>query len=332
MASKNSHVAYIVVCWNNKDIIDECIESIYKQTVEDKEIYIIDNASSDGSATHIRNKYPEIHLIASDANNGFARGNNILIQEGLKNKLITHFVLVNSDAILDAQWTKEVLKGIKDKRQVACAQGTTFDYYNHTIIDSQHIFVRSNFQSVQYGYTEKYDKSRAYPRRIFGVNAAAALYTRKFIESQPKKALFDERFYMYLEDIDVAFRSVLEGWKNYYIPSARAYHMGSVSSKKRTNSYNFYMTYRNQVALLTKNVPLHTLLRFLPRSVIYDIRFYRHLRRQGDSDLIKQIIKGRIVGLVRIPLYLYSRFSLMRRKAIPNEQLERVMMNEGIFH
>jgi GT2 family glycosyltransferase len=331
MTDNHPTIAFLVVCWNNKNIIEECINSINEQTVGHKQIYIMDNASSDGSASYIRGKYPEVRLIASDKNNGFARGNNILIQECLKNKSITYVALVNSDAVLEKKWTEEILKGIKGKNQVACVQGTTLDYYDHRTIDSQHIYLRNDFQSVQYGYMTKYDRADTYPRRVFGVNAAAALYSREFIESQPKKVLFDERFYMYLEDMDVAFRSVLGGWKNYYIPSAKAYHMGSASSKKRASGYNIYMTYRNQAALLAKNAPLRILLKFLPHAIMHDIRFYRHLRQQGDKEFIRQIVKGRLVGIVRAPLYLNSRFKIMHKRRITNEQLERVMMNEGIF-
>ena len=330
MGENFTHIAYLVVCWNNVKIIDECLRSIEEQTGVKKSIYVIDNDSSDGSYEYIKKNYSDITLIKSEVNSGFAIGNNKLIKECMKDRTVTHIALINSDAVIDKRWSVEIIDGLKGKQRVACAQGTTLDYYDHETIDSQHIYISDNFQSIQYGYTHAYDEDYAYIRKVFGVNAAAAVYTRGFIETQPGNVLFDERFYMYLEDVDVAFRSIMAGWNNYYIPKAKAYHMGSVSAKKRSNGYNYYMTYRNQMALIVKNAPLHTIVRFFLNSLRNDVRFYRHYKRE-DKIILASIIKGRIIGLVRAPTYITSRIQLKRGHAISSDQLERAMQNEGIF-
>lgn len=77
-------VAYILVCWNNQTLLDECIQSINAQTYPEKDIYLIDNNSSDGSVKYIEEHYPYVKLTKSSKNNGFARGNNILLAEALK--------------------------------------------------------------------------------------------------------------------------------------------------------------------------------------------------------------------------------------------------------
>jgi len=325
-------VAYLVVCWNNREIIDECLQALQNQTYKNGDIYLIDNASADGSGDYIEKNYPDVKLIKSDANNGFSRGNNILTKEALKDASVKYVALINSDAMLHKDWTKEIVEYLKHKTNVASAQGITLDYFNHDVIDAEHIYVGSNFQSVQYGYGEKYKKAYAHPRRVFGVNAAAALYSREFIEEQPNSVLFDERFFMYLEDVDVAFRALVTGWNSYYVPAAEAYHMGSVSAKKRSNGhYNIYMTFRNQTALLMKNLPFLTLIRFLPEAFNFERHFYKHLSRTLGRDVAVLAFKGRCIGVLRSLLYVGSRVQIQRKRAISRKTLEDVMKKKGLF-
>lgn len=330
MGNKPPKVAYLVVCWNNREIIDKCLESLFNQTYHSKDIYVIDNASSDGSADYIEEKYPDVKLTKSDTNNGFSIGNNVLIKEALKDKEVSFVALINSDATLDAKWTSEIVEFLKDKPRVAGVQGITLDYYNHAVIDAEHVYMATNFQSIQYGYGENFKKSHAYPRKVFGVNAAAAVYSRKFIEQQYNQKLFDEKFYMYLEDVDVSFRALMTGWSNYAIPSARAYHMGSVSSKKRSNGYNIQMTFRNQAALLFKNMPFKVFIAHIPEALRFEMHFYKHLYRTHGLSVAWRASKGRLVGIARLPLYIPDRWRLRKQRKITNASLDKYMRNKGI--
>ncbi len=331
MIDGTAKIAFLVVCWNNREIIDQCLQSIQSQIYASKDIYVIDNASADESARYIAENYPGVHLIVSGKNNGFAKGNNMLIKEALKDKDVGYVALINSDAVLDEDWGHQLIKFLSLKKDFACAQGITLDYYNHDVVDAEHVYLGVNFQSVQYGYGEQYKREFAYPRRVFGVNAAAALYSAAFIKEQPNNVLFDEKFYMYLEDVDVSFRAVVTGWANYYVPLARAYHMGSISAKKRSNSYNIYMTFRNQTALITKNMPIHTFITFLPQALKFEAHFYRHLYKTKGRQTMLLAIKGRVVGVLRAPLYTVDRLRITRRRSISSQQLERIMRSKGIY-
>lgn len=329
-SSKKPKVAFLVVTWNNREIIDECLRALQGQTYDDTDIYVIDNASKDGTAQHISTHYPEVKLIASKHNNGFARGNNILIRRAFEDSEVDYVALINSDAVLDKDWTSELISFVADKRNVAAIQGITLDYFNHSTIDAEHIYMRPNFQSVQYGYGERFLASHAYPRRVFGVNAAAAMYSRAFIEAQPFPNLFDEKFFMYLEDVDVSFRALVMGWDNYYVPAARAYHMGSVSAKKRSSTFNIQMTLRNQPALIFKNMPFLTFLRFLIGGLKFERHFYRSMKEFYGKEAVQQAKRSRIKGLMRLPLYTMDRFRIMHKRSVAHADLERIMLNDGI--
>lgn len=305
-------VAYVIVCWNNIKLLNECIESIQKQTNVKQRIILVDNASSDGSAEHVTEKYPDVEVLVQTKNHAFAKGNNIGIEHALKDPSIKYIALVNTDATLDSHWTETILRYASLKTKVAALQTITLDYYNHEIIDSTHIYIAHNGQGTQGSWRrDLISGTDVAPQKIFGCNAAAVIYTREFIESQPFKDFFDETMWMYLEDVDVAARATVMGWDNYVVPGARAYHMGSASSTKNPG-FSLYLTYRNNLGLLVKNLPLIILIKMAPRVFMGDIRTIQTLKRTGRSKLIKLVIKGRIASLVTLPNYLFKRNKVKR--------------------
>ena len=322
-------VAYIIVCWNNKELLVECIESINKQTYKDKAIYLIDNNSNDGSADFVESNYPEIRLLRSNKNNGFARGNNLLIKEALKDKKIQYFALINSDARITPTWTEKLIKEAQTHNQVACLQGLTVDYYDHSIVDSHHIYVSVNLQSTQYAYQQLNNKDNLSSCEVMGVNAAAAIITREFIEKQPYKNLFDESFFMYLEDVDVSLRALNIGWHNYFVADAIAYHMGSASSKNRSSSFSLYYTARNQIGLILKNIPTPTLIKACPIFLIHEYRFLLYLKSSYPTRVLLKYILGRTVGLLRAPLYLGKRRKLQKKSKIQPDFFWTLMSSKG---
>lgn len=317
-------VAYIVVGWNNQDLLGECFDSINSQTYADKLIVYVDNNSSDDSVEFVKKNYPEVKIIEEGTNTGFAKGNNIGIKAALKEPGVGYIALINSDARLEPKWTQQIIDFSLLKPKGALFQSMTLDYYNHQIIDSTHIYISHNGQGTQAGW-RYYFKSELGPSKVFGVNAAACMITRKFIEAQPfRSELFDERLFMYLEDIDLAARATVMGWDNYLVPNARAYHMGSVSSGKNPG-FSLYMTFRNNTAVLLKNLPLSILIKILPKLVRADIETIKTLRRADKKAEAAKVLKGRLVGIIRLPLFFGRRMKMSRYRVINKQRLWRLM-------
>jgi GT2 family glycosyltransferase len=262
--------------------------------------------------------------LAQQDNTGFAKGNNIGIKEALVDEDVEYVVLLNTDARLAESWVEEIVKFAGMKPKGAFFQGTTYDYNNHNIIDSTHIYVSRNGQGTQGGWRH-YETGELGPRRVFGVNAAACMISRRFIEAQPfGYEFFDTRLFMYLEDVDVAARSTVMGWDNYLVPGAVAYHMGSVSSSSNPG-FSLYMTFRNNTGVLFKNFPIGMLIRMIPSIVRGDIDTIKTLRRRGAKGAISKVIKGRLIGLFRLPFFMMKRVKLQKYKAVDNDYLWYLM-------
>lgn len=324
-------VAFIIVCWNNKKLLKECIESLQTQTYKSTVIYLIDNNSADGSADYVEERFPDVNLVRSDKNNGFAKGNNILIKEASKDVEVGYYALINTDAVIEPNWTEQLVNVAKKNPKTAGLQGLTIDYYDHTVTDSEHIYIAPNLQSTQFGYESPVNKKASATHMVMGVNAAAAMYTRLYVEAQPFNTLFDESFFMYLEDVDVSLRAINMGWNNYFVADAYAYHMGSVSSASRSSDFSLYWTSRNQAALLVKNIPLRVLIRCLPKFIKFEIHFVAHLKRNYSTKTARVYLKGRFVGFFRSFLYISKRRKVAARCKISSDYFYAIMKNKGFL-
>jgi GT2 family glycosyltransferase len=325
--SLSSTVAYVIVAWNNKVILGNCIESICQQDYESrKRILLVDNASSDGTTDYVLKNYPNVEILAQNKNYGFARGNNIGIARALEDKRIKYIVLLNTDARLDANWTRVLIASARQHPLAATLQSITLDYYDPGTIDSTHIYISRYGQGTQGSWREPmpygYDVA---PQKVFGCNAAAMLVTRAFIEAQPFTDFFDETMFMYLEDVDVAARATVMGWDNYVVPGTRAFHMGSISSSKKDPSFSLYMTFRNNTGLLIKNLPSRTLWLILFRMLKADRAAIKHLKRTGRSKAIPAVIKGRIASIGLIPIFILKRHKLNKYRIIDPAYLWKLM-------
>lgn len=320
-------IATIIISWNNQDILEECYSSLEKQDYINHVTLLVDNGSKDNSVSFTRNNFPWVEVYETKSNLGFAKGNNVGIQYLLqKYPSLKYVVLLNSDARLKANWLKTLLEFAEKKPNGALFQSTTLDYYNHDIIDSTHIYISRNGSGTQAMWRKLY-KGEYGPKRIFGANAAAVMVTRKFIENQPFKDFFDTTLFMYLEDVDVNARATVSGWDNYLVPGTFAYHMGSASSNKRPG-FSLYMTYRNNIAVLCKNIPISLLFRMLPDILRSDYHTIRHLRRMGRTVGIYYLIKGRLVGILRLPLFAPGIWRMRHaRRSVSKEYLWLLMRN-----
>ena len=315
---------FVVVGWNNKAILGECFESIFNQTYPEIHVIFVDNGSSDDSVAFVKGSYPQVEIIEPGYNSGFAKGNNIGITKALADLSVEYIVLLNSDARLAPDWTTKLIEFARQKPKGAMFQSITLDYYNHDVIDSTHIYISRNGQGTQGGWRFYY-KSELGPRRVFGVNAAACMISRRFLDRQPfNDEIFDETMFMYLEDIDLAARAILLGWDNYLVPDTRAYHMGSASSGKNPG-FSLYMTFRNNSAVLFKNLPLGMLIKMWPKIIRGDIDTIKTLRRTNRKPAVWKVVKGRIAGLLRLPLFIRKRRVMRQLSRIENDELWSLM-------
>jgi len=325
-------VAFCVVTWNNADVINACLDSLLAQQGVDYDIYLIDNASTDNTRAAL-SQYSNTHVTYSDSNRGFAGGNNILIKQALADPDVRYVALINSDAVLEPDWAATLVAFAENHGHVGSLQGLTLDFFDHSIIDSQHIYVNQYLLGIQHGYSESVAPGQYYPRKVFGVNAAAAIYTRDMIEALPDRQhdFLDERFHMYYEDVDVAFRALVCGWDAWFVPTAVAYHMGSVSAKRRGSSFSARMTARNWAAMVFKNAPWSVIRRTVRPASHALISFVRNMAEIHGPKVGWQTALALVQGILRLPIYASSRRRILAKQVLDSNYLLRILNNNGIL-
>ena len=232
-------VSIIIVSWNTRDILCNCLESVYKQTRKvDFEVIVIDNASVDGSVEMVKNKFHSVNLIANSRNRGFAAANNqgIAIAKG------RFVLLLNSDTItLDDAISKTVsfADDNPDAAVVACKvlnpdktlQPTCFMFPSilNMVLSSSYIyklFPRSKFFGRQHMTWWNRDDVRE-------VDAATGCYMLVRREAIEQVGVMDERFFVYGEETDWCYRFHKAGWTVLFTPAAEIIHLHGASTEQR---------------------------------------------------------------------------------------------------
>lgn len=233
-------VSILIVNWNTRDVLHGCLKSIYEQTLGVTfEIIVVDNASTDGSAKMVRQKFPSAILIENSENRGFAAANN----QGMAIAKGKYILLLNSDTIvLDNAIAKT--KAFADANPKAAVVGCRVLNPDRSLQPTCLMFpsllnmVLSTFWLHRFFPKNKFfgraeltwwDKNDV--REVDVVGGCFMLVRR---DAMNQVGLMDEQFFMYSEDVDWCYRFHKAGWKVIYTPSAEIIHLGSESSKQAT--------------------------------------------------------------------------------------------------
>ena len=242
-------ISVVIVNYNVKDAVDNCIASIYKTLGNlTAEIFFVDNNSIDGSAEHISSKYPEVIVIANKKNLGFSKANNI----ALKRVQGKYILILNPDTVLEEKTFHKLIAFCESydktgaissklilangKLDYACRRSfPTPSVAIPRIIGLSKIFSKSRL----FG---KYNLTYLDENRTSEVDAicGAFMFIPKTVLD--KTGLFDEDFFMYGEDLDLCYRIKQNGYKIYYYPEVTTIHIKGESTRKANVAFvnNFY--------------------------------------------------------------------------------------------
>lgn len=224
-------VSVTLVTYNSGRFIKRCLESVLAQRYTNKEIIVIDNASTDGTVDILEQFEDRCQIYYNDENLGFAAAQNQAI--GLSNG---EWVLtLNPDVLLLPNFISSMVEAgqMDPKIGTVCGKllaiSATFDLPDKAMIDSTGIFFTPMLRHLDRGSQEADNGHYAQHEYVFGATAAAALYRREMIDDVSIFGeFFDSDFFTYREDADVAWRAQLMGWHCVYTPTARGYHVRAV--------------------------------------------------------------------------------------------------------
>ncbi|MDP8979894.1 MAG: glycosyltransferase family 2 protein [Acidobacteriota bacterium] len=227
----NDRVSVTVVTYNSGRFIKRCLESVLLQKFANKEIIVIDNASTDGTVDILEQFEDRCRIVYNDENIGFAAAQNQAIQLSDSDWVLT----LNPDVLLLPNFIQALVDAGQMDPKVGTVCGkllailASFDLPDKPLVDSTGIYFTPMLRHLDRGSQEVDNGHYLNYEYVFGATAAAALYRRQMIEDVSMDGeFFDPDFFVYREDADVAWRSQLLGWRCIYTPHARGYHVRNV--------------------------------------------------------------------------------------------------------
>ena len=240
------NVSIVIPNYNGKHFLEKCLKAVFAQTIENMEVIVVDNGSTDGSQEYL-NTYPGVRVLKMDKNYGFCGA----VNAGIKESDSEYVILLNNDTEVEPDFAKELLTAIKADDRIFSCSSKMVQYHDRARMDDAGDYYCAlgwAFGRGKGGSVENYDT----PVNIFASCAGAAIYRKKMLESL---GYFDENHFAYLEDIDIGYRARIHGYKNVYAPKAVVYHVGSGFSGSAHNAFKVKLSSRNSVYLAYKNMP-----------------------------------------------------------------------------
>ena len=250
-------LSVIIVNYNVRYFLEQCLTSVLRATANiDAEVFVVDNESKDDSVEMVKNLFPQVKVIANKKNVGFSKANNqaIAIAKG------EYVLLLNPDTVVEED-TFEKCIAFMDKHPEAGGLGVK-------MIDGNGVFLPESKRGLPtpsvsfykiFGLSSLFPKSKVFSKYHLGylnnnetneieILSGAFMWMRKSVLD--KIGYLDESFFMYGEDIDLSYRIILAGYKNYYFPEAKIIHYKGESTKK--GSINYVYVFYNAMIIFSK--------------------------------------------------------------------------------
>ncbi len=266
-------ISIIVVNYNGKQYLNDCLNSLLNIEKNDIEIEIImvDNLSQDGSITFVKERFPEVKIIENNVNN-FVNALNLCIKESKSD----YIAFLNNDTKVERGWLKGLLEVVQKDKQIGAVQSKIL-FSEEKRINSVGVEEVEDFYFRDIGFDEQDMGQYEEVKEINYCSGGSVLFRRDCIDDV---GFFDEDFIMFFEDIDYSIRCRSRGWKMFYSPKSVVYHRyhGSASSELCD-----YLCSRNRLLCLAKHFPLR-----LPTSIKTS-----HFFLKGDKNsLYRSLIQA----------------------------------------
>ncbi len=288
-------VSVVIPVWNGRRWLEGCLGSLDSQTLAPAQTIVVDNGSRDGSAEYARRLAPAATVVALAQNTGFARAANLGI-EAADGELVA---LLNTDVVLAPDFIERMSSALVADPGTGSVACKLLQLDRPGVIYDAGDVLRRDGACEQRGRFTADDGRFDEPGEVFGACAGAAMYRRIAVRAVGG---FDERYFAYLEDVDLALRLRLAGWGCRYEPVV-AWHAGEGSSHQLAGGHR-RLVERNTLVLVAKAFPP----RWLPLVAYRQLGWLWHAFREGTA---LDFARGMGQGLRMLPAALRSRSELL---------------------
>lgn len=286
-------VSIIIVNYNTRDLIIECLKSLYDKTTGlSFEVIVVDNASSDDSVEQVRLKFPQVRLIESQENLGFGRANNL----GFEYSSGDYIFLLNSDTLLINNAIEILWRFLNENSEIAIVGGQLFEEDGTTITHSYSFLFPSLLMELDIllrGYIthrledkrlKSIEKDKFVP--VAYITGADMMLRRSDVE---KYGFFDPSFFLYFEETELSYRYYRNGRISAFLPAAKIIHLAGGSFSLAKARSKFYVEGRKNYYNITHNIFYHKIANFI-WHITYITEVIRNSRKRSKrKEWMKRI-------------------------------------------
>lgn len=280
-------VSVVTPNYNGEKFLKTFFTSLNEDSEYIGEVIIVDNASSDGSREYIRNNtfnFP-VKLIENTENKGFAPA----VNQGIQQAEYDYIFSLNNDTEIKKGSVKKLLDLISSDNAVFSVQAKMLQYNNKNLIDDvgdEYNLLAWTKKTGENHNSNEYDEVS----EIFSSCAGAAVYNKSILN---EIGFFDDEFFAYMEDVDLALRAKINGYRNLLCPDAIVYHIGSATSGSRYNEFKVKLAARNNVWVVYKNIPIPLkIINFIFLFIGFFIKYLFFVKKGFGSTYLSGIREG----------------------------------------
>jgi GT2 family glycosyltransferase len=278
-------VTVVIPNLNGKAHLRACLDSLRRQSAEPFTVIVVDNGSDDGSVELVREEYPEVILEAFDRNYGFCRA----VNRGIEMTKTPYVILLNNDTVCEKNFVRELTAAIRRMPDCFSCASRMVQMRDPERMDNGGDYYCALGWAFAYG-KDRPARNYGKKREIFSACAGAAIYRRAVFD---EIGFFDEAHFAYLEDVDVAYRAKIAGYRNFYIPEAVVRHVGSATSGSVYNEFKIRHSSRNNIYLIYKNMPWPQILLNLPLLAVgFFVKMLFFIRKGYGREYVGGLLKG----------------------------------------
>lgn len=318
MTHSSPFASVIIPNYNGLALLRTCLQALRSQTypADRREVIVVDDASSDGSAAFVRQRYPDVQVVALLANQGFVAA----CQAGVQAAQGEVLALLNNDTEVEPGWLAALVAALVEHPEAGAAASKMLLFDRRDLLHTAGDLMAADGIPRNRGVWQRDEGQFDDERWVFGACGGAAAYRR---EAWQQAGGFDPALWMYLEDVDLAWRLQLLGWKCIYAPEARVYHQLSATGGGALASY---YTGRNTIWVIARNWPGPLLRRHWLAITRGQGRIAFDALRAWRGQAARARLRGQLAGLLSLASVLRQRRAIQATRRVSVEYLETLLL------
>lgn len=264
MKKIRAKISVIIINWNGKSHLQDCVSSLLKAKWPGPyEIIIVDNGSTDGSLPYLEalhKKHSFITCIKNSKNLGFAETNN----QGFAKSAGDYIIFLNNDTVVSPDFVTSLLSRLEGDPDIGAVQPKICKYPDTSVIDSVGSYFMNSGFLYHVGHNKPDQMKYNTPGPVFTMKGACMMFKRNILE---EVGVFDPEYFAYFEETDLCQRVWLSGKSIWYEPKSVIYHKGGETATRFPSRYIQYHSYKNRIYTYLKNFELRTLVSVMPRHL-----------------------------------------------------------------